>query len=112
METKSVEITAAEGGWALKLGGVTTSILPTYELALAAANEAQPQDPSAVAWIRGTDGAVKPQPVDKETHPSSANSTKPDSASPASEVVVAEHIAVPANIHGEDMRDLQNKGSQ
>lgn len=101
METVSIEIAPHEGGWAVTFSGVTASVLPTRELAIAEANRtARKKFP--LIWIHDQDGVTRARQAEIAIAETDQEETVKD-------VIVTEHIAVPANINGQDMRELQAK---
>ena len=103
MERHSIEIMSNENGWAITIGGITSRVLPSRRLAITEAEKLFGQT-SAVFWVDDPDGVVRPYPSKRKKDPSRHVSAQKEIETPP-KVVVMERIAVPANIHGQDMRD-------
>ncbi|WP_190236720.1 hypothetical protein [Allorhizobium terrae] len=103
MERHSIEIMSHENGWAITIGGITSRVLPSRRLAITEAEKLFGQT-STVFWVDDPDGVVRPYPSKRKKDLSRHISAQKETETPP-KVVVMERIAVPANIHGQDMRD-------
>jgi hypothetical protein len=103
MERHSLEIKPHENGWAIVVEGITSRVFPSRRLAITEAEKMVTQaDP--VVWVDDMDGVVRPY-AGKSAEQTPRHATPQTEAETPPPAVVMEHIAVPANIHGNDLRD-------
>lgn len=106
MEMKSVEIVPHEHGWAILLSGVTEHVAPTQFIATSLAQRLTEKHERQAIWLLESDGIMRPHQAKSEGKPVPASAEREAAASPT-EVVIAEPVAVPANINGQDLREMQ-----
>lgn len=112
MEAKTVEIVPHEQGWAILLGGVTTKVAPTHALAACVARTLVCDGERQPIWVLDSGGISRPLRAKAiiRTEEVAVLTVQGEAPSSPPDVVLAEPVAVPANIHGQDLREMQ--GSQ
>ncbi len=112
MQAKTIIIVPHENGWAVKADGMITHVVPAFGLALAVANRI-PSEGEPTVLVQDLDGTPRPQTADPSPEPFGHDASSPAADKTASNdtpnVIVTEHISVPANINGEDMRVVREK---
>lgn len=106
MNMKSVEIVPHEHGWAILLSGVTEHVAPTQVIATSLAQRLTEKHERQAIWLLESDGIMRPHQAKSDATSTPAGAERDATTAPA-EVVIAEPVAVPANINGQDLREMQ-----